>query len=57
MVKVKTKGGFFKMDHVINDLRRWLEIYEGDPPEEQDEKAIVCIKNALKELTNYREMV
>lgn len=45
------------MDHVINDLRRWLEIYEADPPEEQDKKAITCIKKALKELTNYHEKV
>lgn len=42
------------MDHVKEDLRRWLEIYEGDPVGERDEKAIMCIKNALAELNKYK---
>lgn len=41
------------MDHVINDLRRWLERYEEDPEEDRDENAITCIKNALRELNKY----
>ena len=45
------------MDHVINDLRRWIEIYESDPEEEQDKKAINCIKNALKELSKYNKPI
>ncbi len=41
------------MDHVIESLRRWLDIYESDPEEEQDKAAINCIKNAIKELKKY----
>ena len=43
------------MNHVIDDLRRWLDIYESDPEEEQDKKAIFYIKNALKELSKYNK--
>lgn len=45
------------MNHVIDDLRRWLEIYESDPEEEQDKNAINCIKNALKELSKYNKTI
>lgn len=41
------------MDHVINALRKWLEIYEEDPENERDQRAIVCIKNAIAELQKY----
>ena len=41
------------MDHVINALKTWLEIYEDNKPEDQDRKAISCIKNALDELHKY----
>lgn len=38
------------MDHVIRALQSWLEIYEEN---NDDKKAIKCIKNALKELQKY----
>lgn len=41
------------MDHVMDDLRRWLERYEADPPEQQDKQAIACIQKALQELGKY----
>lgn len=41
------------MVHVINSLKQWLETYEQDNGEDRDEKAIICIKNALKELGKY----
>lgn len=41
------------MDHVINSLRHWLEVYEEEPEAEQDKNAIRCIKNALDELHKY----
>ena len=41
------------MDHVIEDLKRWLAIYEEDEGEDRDERAILCIKKSLKELNKY----
>ena len=41
------------MDHVINSLRQWLEIYEDTPEDERDKNAIKCIQNALDELYKY----
>lgn len=41
------------MDHVIADLRRWLDVYESDPPGERDERAIARIKAAIEELSRY----
>ena len=41
------------MDHVINSLKQWLETYEQDTVEDRDEKAIICIKNAIRELNKY----
>lgn len=41
------------MDHVIADLQRWLDIYEGDEEHEQDKEAIRCIKKAINELQKY----
>lgn len=39
------------MDHVINSLQNWLEIYKESEPE--NTKAQKCIKNAIKELQKY----
>ena len=38
------------MDHVIRALQSWLDVYEesGD-----DKRAIICIKNAIRELQKY----
>lgn len=41
------------MDHVIDSLRRWIHVFEDNKPEDIDEKAIECIKNAIKELDKY----
>lgn len=41
------------MDHVIDDLKRWLERYESDSEEDRDENAISCIRKAIKELNKY----
>lgn len=37
------------MDHVLNNLREWLDIYE----EDGDEKAVKCIQAAIKEIGLY----
>lgn len=39
------------MDHVINSLQNWLDIYKESEPE--NVKAQKCIKNAIKELQKY----
>ena len=39
------------MDHVINSLQNWLDIYKESEPE--NKKAIECIENALEELQKY----
>ena len=39
------------MDHVLNNLRQWLEIYSED--ENPDKKAIKCINEAIKEINLY----
>lgn len=39
------------MDHVINDLRKWLDVFEESEP--NDKKAIKCIEAALEELYKY----
>lgn len=39
------------MDHVIDSLRRWLDIYETSEPD--NKRAHECIENALKELYKY----
>ena len=41
------------MDHVIESLKRWKEVYEDRPVEEQDKKAIKCIENAIDALYEY----
>ena len=41
------------MDHVISDLQRWLDIYEADPEEIKNRKAIERIEAAIKELQKY----
>lgn len=41
------------MDHVIADLKRWLEMYEQDTEGDRDKDAIICIKNAIRELNKY----
>lgn len=41
------------MDHVIESLKRWKEVYEDRPEEEIDKKAIRCIENAIDELYKY----
>lgn len=39
------------MDHVINSLQNWLDIYKESEPE--NKKAHECIKNAIAELQKY----
>lgn len=39
------------MDHVINSIQNWLEIYKESEPE--NKKALECIENAIKELQKY----
>ena len=39
------------MDHVINSLQNWLDIYKESEPE--NKKAIACIENAIAELQKY----
>lgn len=39
------------MDHVIGDLQRWLDIFRESEPE--NEKAHICIQNAIEELQKY----
>ena len=41
------------MQHEIDHLRRTLEMYEEEQGEDRDERAIICIKNALKEMSKY----
>jgi len=41
------------MDHVIDSLRRWIDVFEDNKPEDVDAKAIECIENAIKELNKY----
>ena len=43
------------MDHVIRSLKIWLETYEDNEPQDQDRKAIACIKAAIAELERYYE--
>ena len=39
------------MDHVIGDLRRWLDVYKESEPD--NIKAHKCIESAIKELEKY----
>lgn len=39
------------MDHVIEDLQRWLDIFKNSEPD--NEKAHRCIENAIQELQKY----
>ncbi len=39
------------MDHVINSLQNWLDIYKESEP--NNKKAHECIKNAIVELQKY----
>ena len=39
------------MDHVINSLQQWLDIYKDSEPE--NKKAHECIENAIAELQKY----
>lgn len=39
------------MDHVINSLQNWLDIYKESEP--QNKKAIECIENSITELQKY----
>lgn len=39
------------MDHVINSLQNWLDIYKESEPD--NVKAHECIKNAIAELQKY----
>lgn len=39
------------MDHVINDLKKWLDIYLESEPD--NKKAIECIEKAIEELQKY----
>lgn len=39
------------MDHVIDSLRRWIDIFKDSEPD--DKKAIECIENAIEELHKY----
>lgn len=41
------------MDHVINSLREWIEVFKEMPEDYKDKKAIECIENAIKELNKY----
>ncbi|WP_050613356.1 hypothetical protein [Bacillus testis] len=41
------------MDHVINSLKKWLDVFEDDMPAERDVKAIECINSAINELEKY----
>lgn len=41
------------MDHVIESLKRWKEVYEDQPENEIDKKALRCIDKALEELYKY----
>ena len=41
------------MDHVINSLREWIEVFKEMPEDAKDPKAIKCIENAIKELNKY----
>lgn len=41
------------MDHVIDSLRRWIDVFEDNKPEDIDHKAIECIEKAIKELHKY----
>lgn len=41
------------MDHVIEDMKDWLRVYDSDTEGYKDENAIECIKKALEELEKY----
>ena len=41
------------IQHEIDRLRRTLEMYEEEESLDRDEKAIICIKNALREMSKY----
>lgn len=42
------------MDHVIESLKRWLDIYQDEKEEDKDHEAIKRIKNAIAELQKYK---
>ena len=39
------------MDHVIESLRRWLDVFKESEPE--NDRAHKCIEKAIKELQKY----
>lgn len=41
------------IQHEIDHLRRTLDMYEDEHGEDRDEKAIICIKNAINEMSKY----
>ena len=41
------------MDHVINSLKEWLEVYQERDAQDRDKKAEKCIAAALDELYKY----
>lgn len=41
------------MEHVIDSLRRWIDVFEERPDDAKDPKAIECIEKAIKQLNEY----
>lgn len=41
------------MDHVIQALKTWLEVYQEREDADRDKKAERCIENAINELYKY----
>lgn len=44
------------MDHVIDSLWKWIDVFKDNKPEDIDHKAIECMEKAIKELYKYYHM-